>query len=224
MLQFSLPEAKVPSSPQTGPGSLEYQFLELPSSVASVKQFTESEYKNFGDKYSNTITQTEFKILSEDNIDIDRLAVDVIGLAERIVTPVVIFPILPFTRGYREILRSWAEICKALGFELIGTEEVETTERIIPRIMDGIRHSAFLIADITDPRSNVYYEIGYAQGLGKNVILTARTGTKLPFDLTDVPVIFWQTPEELEKKLRKRVQGVLRILGRPVSIRSTRQQ
>jgi len=68
----------------------------------------------------------------------------------------------------------------------VVTEE-ETTERIIPRIIDGIRRAALVIADVSEARPNVYYDVGLAHGMRKEVILTARRGTVLPFDVTDIP-------------------------------------
>jgi nucleoside 2-deoxyribosyltransferase len=103
-------------------------------------------------------------------------------LLERIVLPHTVFPITPFTSEYRDVKASYGEVCKEFGFEIKGTDEVETTERIIPRILDGIRLSAFSIADISEVKPNIFYEIGFAQGLGKHVVLTAKKGTKLPFD------------------------------------------
>jgi len=75
------------------------------------------------------------------------------------------------------------------------------------RIINGIRTSAFVIADVSEDRPNVFYELGYAQGLKKKVVVTARTGTKLPFDISDVPVIFWDEQQDLKSKLRKRIKA-----------------
>jgi nucleoside 2-deoxyribosyltransferase len=33
----------------------------------------------------------------------------------------------------------------------------------------------------------VFYELGYADGLGKKVVVTAKDGTEPPFDISDVP-------------------------------------
>jgi hypothetical protein len=107
------------------------------------------EYESLAEIYSNTIEKQDLEILNEDSTVVDRLAADVIDLAERIVMPRTVFPILSFTDGYRGLLRSWRKICKREGFDLIDIEESEATERIIPKIFVGIRRSAFLIADVT---------------------------------------------------------------------------
>ena len=68
-----------------------------------------------------------------------------------------------------------------------------------------------MIADVTEIKPNVFYEIGFAQGLGKEVILTAKKGTQLPFDLADLPVVFWHTHAELREQLNKRITTMIRI-------------
>lgn len=34
-------------------------------------------------------------------------------------------------------------------------------------ILAGIRRAAFVIADVTEPSANVFYEIGFAEGMGE---------------------------------------------------------
>ena len=172
----------------------------------------ELEYRHFEEKYGSSISREEFEVLNQDTIDVNHLAEGVISLAEKIVVPHTVFPIMPFTSQYRNVNISYRKVCAEFGFDVKGTGESETTERIIPRIFEGIRHSAFVIADVSEVRPNVYYEIGFAQGLGKQVVLTAKTGTTLPFDVVDVPVIFWDSQESLTEQLRKRLANVVRML------------
>ena len=183
----------------------------------------ELEYKHFEKKYGCSITKEEFELLNQDIIDVNPLAADVISLAENIVMSHYVFPIMAFTAQYKDIISSYQVVCNELHFEVMGTAESETTERIIPRILEGIGRSAFLIADVSGVRPNVYYEIGFAQGLGKQVVITARTGTTLPFDVMDVPVIFWDTQDSLKEQLRKRLSKVVLGLRGSGSALSSRQ-
>jgi hypothetical protein len=56
--------------------------------------------------------------------------------------------------------------------------------------------------------------VGYAKGLGKEVILIAKKGTELPFDLKDLPTLFWQTQRDLKKGLEERIEHVISKYGR----------
>lgn len=111
--------------------------------------------------------------------------------------------------GKLSAIHSLTHAClKNVGTLLIRTDESESTERIVPRIIEGTQRSAFVIADVSELSANVYYELGSAQGFGKKVIVTARKGSKLPFDISDVPVIFWTGQENLKEQLRKRVKAI----------------
>jgi nucleoside 2-deoxyribosyltransferase len=65
-----------------------------------------------------------------------------------------------------------------------------------------MRRAAFIIADLTEPRSNVYYELGYAHRLGKGILTTAQEGTPLLFDVFDIPTHFWDSQEMLETQAK----------------------
>ena len=80
--------------------------------------------------------------------------------------------------------------------------------------MKQVRQSAFVIADVTESKPNVFYELGFADGVGKEVILVAQKGTELPFDITDVPVLFWESFTDFEAELRKRVEQISAWQGR----------
>jgi len=180
----------------------------------------ENELELFEKKYCGSISREDFEMLNQDTIEIDQLAKDVIYLAERIVMPRTVFPIRPFTKEYKDVFHSWQDVCKDFNFEVLDTEEPNSSEPILPRILDGIRRSAFVIADVTEVKPNVFYEIGYASGLGKQVVLTARTHTELPFDLKDLPVLFWDTQTDLKEQLKKRLTNVVQKLRRSGSARS----
>lgn len=172
------------------------------------------EYKQFQNKYAKSVTRDEFEVLNQDTLDINLLAQDVISLAERIVTPHTVFTVMPFGSEYRDVFASYREVCKEFSFEAIRTDQVEINERIVQRIIEGIRTSAFVIADVSDVKPNVFYELGFAQGFGKQVVVTARKGTPLPFDISDVPVIFWDGQENLKEQLRSRIGAIAARFGR----------
>lgn len=167
------------------------------------------ERNRFRQRYSQFIDAEDFDILSEDTENSAQLAEEVVKLCECVLTPNTVFTIMPFTEEFRDVYASYRTICKEFSLSAERTDESESSERIIPRILDGIRHSAFVIADVTEISPNVFYEIGFAEGFGRPVIVTAKQGTILPFDLSDVPVLFWGSQEELKEKLKRRMGDVV---------------
>ena len=77
------------------------------------------------------------------------------------------------------------------------------------------RHSRFLVADFTHgtcgARGSVYYETGFAYGLGLPVIYTCRNDLveKLHFDTRQYYHIAWERPDELRDGLEKRILALV---------------
>ena len=56
----------------------------------------------------------------------------------------------------------------------------------------------------------MFYELGYADGMQKHVIVTAKEGTELPFDVKDIPTIFWGSLVKLREDLERRIRKVVK--------------
>ena len=171
------------------------------------------EREDFVERYAQLVSLDNFDLLNQDTLDMAALARDVVSLAEMIVAPTSVFTIMSFKEELFDVFASYDTVCKEYGFTAVRTDQVESISRIVPRILEGIKTSAFVIADVTEVSPNVFYELGYAQGTGKPVILTAKKGTDLPFDINDVPVIFWVNQENLKTQLRKRVMHIADQFG-----------
>jgi hypothetical protein len=60
------------------------------------------------------------------------------------------------------------------GFAPVLIPNKEHANKIDDEIIAEIRRSAFLVADFTGHRQNVYFETGFAIGLGRQVVWTCR--------------------------------------------------
>jgi hypothetical protein len=97
--------------------------------------------------------------------------------------------------------------CEATGVRAQRVDEIEHSGSITTLLLEQIKRHRFLICDLTHERPNVYYEIGYAHGLQKEVILTAQKGTQVHFDIASYNVIFYSNATELEDRVAKRLQA-----------------
>jgi len=156
----------------------------------------------------------EYEVLNSLSDDMPAYANEVIRLVERMVTPRSVFAVMSFKTKYRSVFASYKAACQEFQFEVERTDESTSLERIIPRIESGIRKSAFVLADISEPSPNVFYELGYAKGVGKDVIVSVRKGADVPFDVGDVPTIRWGTQEDLREGLRKYIADLTVKYGR----------
>jgi hypothetical protein len=89
-------------------------------------------------------------------------------------------------------------------------DDEESNERVTNRIMESMRKAEFVIVDLTHGRPNVFFEAGYAHGIGKTPIYVARSGTKLEFDVKDYPVIKFRNMKELREGITKRLLAISR--------------
>jgi hypothetical protein len=84
---------------------------------------------------------------------------------------------------------------------------------VIQDVISLIDRSAFVICDCTGRNPNVFYEIGIAHSLGKEVILITQNGDDVPFDLRHLRYLQYlnngEGLVELEARLIARLQSPL---------------
>jgi nucleoside 2-deoxyribosyltransferase len=97
------------------------------------------------------------------------------------------------------------------GYEPLRIDLKEHNEKICDIIIAEIQDSGLLIADFTGQRGNVYFEAGFAKGLGIPVIWTCKKGDEkgLRFDTRQYNHIIWEKPEDLKKQLINRIRATL---------------
>lgn len=108
------------------------------------------------------------------------------------------------------------------GYTPRRVDRTEHADRIDDEVIAEIRRSAFVVADFTEHRPNVYYEAGFAHGLGRRVIFTCRENSKgLHFDVRQYNTIEWKTPADLIAPLQNRIlalfgAGPLKLDAAPI--------
>jgi hypothetical protein len=113
----------------------------------------------------------------------------------------------------------WSEAIKPgienAGYEPKRMDRHEHSNRIDDEMIAVIRRSKFLVADFTDQRQNVYFEAGFALGLGLHVIWVCRKDeveeNKVHFDTRQYPFIRWEEGklDDLRKALQDRIEATL---------------
>lgn len=100
-----------------------------------------------------------------------------------------------------------------LGFRPIRVDEIQHNNTVTKEIYEAIDRSAFVVADLTGERPNVYYEVGWAHKAEKEVVLLARKDTAVHFDVAAINRIDYKDYTDLCDGLEKRVRAVAQRLG-----------
>jgi nucleoside 2-deoxyribosyltransferase len=74
-----------------------------------------------------------------------------------------------------------------------------------------IRQSRFVIADVTHHRNGVYFEAGFADGLGVPVIWACdeKDADNTHFDAKHLNQIRWTSHDDLRERLKNRIIGTI---------------
>jgi hypothetical protein len=123
-----------------------------------------------------------------------------------------------------------APAIREAGFNPMIISNKEHNNQIVEEIIAEIRRSRFVVGDFTCgivettsidkngdhifkemPRGGVYFEAGFAKGLGKEVIWTVRKDRLkyVHFDNAQYNFIVWETLAELKEKLAIRISATL---------------
>jgi hypothetical protein len=122
-----------------------------------------------------------------------------------------VFVAMPFTQEFRDVYQYGIKrACDAVGAECIRVDEQIFVDGILDRIYGEIDSADLVIGEMSLHNPNVYYEIGYAKGRRKKVLLLARTAEDIPFDLRPYRhVIYDGRIEKLEEMLARNIRELL---------------
>jgi len=96
-----------------------------------------------------------------------------------------VFCVMPFSETWSDdVWKSCIEpTVSAAGLTPKRGDTTLRTGRLIHNVWNEILESGCVIADLSAPNPNVYYEVGMAQGLGRDVFVMVQKGATLPADL-----------------------------------------
>ena len=134
-------------------------------------------------------------------------------------------PLMPFGDEFESVYEDliFPALSEA-GFITTRADQFNTQQSVMQDIIQSIGRSALIIADLTGGNPNVYYELGIAHGLRRQVILMTQEIESLPFDLRSYRVIEYslhlRDARRASARLRELAAGVrdgTALFGNPVS-------
>ena len=128
--------------------------------------------------------------------------------------PNLVFLIMPFKgAGMDDVHSAIKDACRKLGLYTRRADEFSGSGMIIDEITALIEKAEFIVCDLTLERPNVYYELGYAHGVGNeasDILLIAQAGTILHFDIAPLRVQYYTSTEHLRTIIFSSLEVMIR--------------
>lgn len=128
-----------------------------------------------------------------------------------------IFVAMSFDKTTKPTREALKEGIKEAGFEPILIDEVIHNHQIVPEIFQYIRASRLVVHEISVPNHGAYYEAGYAEGLGKEVIVTCNRESfngdngddnRPHFDIQQKQLLIWDELNDLSSQLSRWISAI----------------
>lgn len=127
----------------------------------------------------------------------------------------LVFVLTPFSEPFNTIFRDHIKPIVEHGgaFTCIRADDIYDNKPIIEDIWKSINEARIVVAELTGRNPNVFYEVGVAHTVGKEVILVTQSMDDVPFDLRHLRCIVYDyTPrgaQTLETNLRNTIDGIM---------------
>jgi hypothetical protein len=171
-----------------------------------------TEARRFDETYGSKISRLRYdQVVKSTSKKWSDVARDTVQLAEDVAITRSVLVCMSFEPKpeYEDLLEAIKAVAEQKhGFTAERIDEDKAIKRVVPEILRQVRQSAFVIVDVSEAKPNVYYELGFADGAAKNVILTAKKGTELPFNISDMNAIMWDSFKGFKEQLDERIEAI----------------
>lgn len=120
---------------------------------------------------------------------------------------------MPFDGGFDAVYDSIKIACGEAGLTCRRADNIWLHSAIIQDVVTLIDQSRVVICDCTGKNPNVFYELGIAHSLGREVIMITQSESDVPFDLRHLRYIKYLNNDQgrlaLQSAIRSRLQTVL---------------
>ncbi len=99
------------------------------------------------------------------------------------IEPSLVSAMMPFNPSFDSVYKALKRTATAAGFRCRRADDIWENPAVIQDVVSLIDRSCIVICDCTGRNPNVFYEIGIAHTLGREVILITQSEADIPFDL-----------------------------------------
>jgi hypothetical protein len=121
------------------------------------------------------------------------------------------FVVMPFSEKWSKAVynKMIKPAVRAAGLECVRADKVVMSGKIDTGIWNQLLRAGVVVAEVSSPNVNVFYELGLAHALGKDVLLVKQKDTQLPADFGGELYYDYELPrlESGAKILEKALRG-----------------
>lgn len=121
---------------------------------------------------------------------------------------------MPFDTAYRSVYKGIQTACNQLTLECVRGDEIWENHQVMQDIVDLILKAKVIVCDLTGRNANVFYEMGIAHALGKDVIMITQNDDDVPFDVRSLRYIKYlgnaQGIKDMQGQLSARLKTLVR--------------
>ncbi|WP_225370275.1 hypothetical protein [Methanobrevibacter arboriphilus] len=187
---------------------------EIRSIISENQESAESNSKNFNKASKNELKNSVYinnnqpidNQASEDKLQNNNI------MNNKIIEDDLCFVLMPFDEKFNGVYDLIKEDLDNFNLNIIRADDINEPGTVIDDICNHIKNSKFLIAELTDSNPNVFYELGYADALDKNIILiiqnSQNTSEKFPFDVSGKRMIIYEDTIAGQTYLKKQTARI----------------
>jgi hypothetical protein len=119
---------------------------------------------------------------------------------------------MPFDAKFDPVHSAIVEAVDSAGMRAQRADDIWNHDHVIQDVVDLISKAKVVICDLTSRNPNVFYEMGIAHTLGRDVIMLTQTKADIPFDVSHLRYISYlansQGLQALSLEVKKRLDSI----------------
>ena len=140
----------------------------------------------------------------------------VFRLSENSVNENLVAVMMPFSAEFNAVYEALRKAATDADMQCQRVDDIWDNDHIIQDVVDLVCNAGVVICDLTGRNPNVFYEMGMAHTIGKDVIMLTQSAADVPFDVHGIRYInYLKNGEGLEALSRD-------VMKRLVTLRSRR--
>lgn len=129
------------------------------------------------------------------------------------IEPTLVSAMMPFHPSFDKVYAALQASAVSAGMRCRRADDIWENPAVIQDVVSLIDKSSVVICDCSGRNPNVFYEIGIAHTLGREVILITRTESDIPFDLRHLRYVSYLNNGEGLDALKVRLSARLADLA-----------